>query len=492
MSFRKREYLAGKVAELARAEPSSRLPSIRTLAGSMGASPVTMNRVLKELAQAGVVKTVPGRDGYFPAGYAPAPRRGAAAAPSVPGGRIADLILGDVLRGLLPASGPLPTIKELCHRYGCHYSTLRRALEDLERRGVLTRYRKRYFYRPPVTKSPAGSNVYLLGTRRILHASTLHVYSLVNGIERTLEHAGWSRLRHVIPPRFGDPLVMPDPAVVSAVIFHVETGRSVDLSGLGNVPRVALSPGGLSEAGRRAVERTSPGCFVVESDNRAAGRAAAIMLAELGHRRIAYIHDLDPGAQAWVKLRAEGLAEVFSPGGAPDGRTMTIERAPPAMPKTGGDDALVRLGRAINAARRAARSADPHFPYEILQETFRSPHDLQMILLRGKKMGHHFRRLLDSGGSTAWVCANDMMAVLAMAFLKRNGVSVPEQISVMGFDNTLASWQLGITSYDFAYDRMGHLAAQAVINPSVVRRRFGRHAAIQGAIIPRESVGRPR
>jgi LacI family transcriptional regulator len=105
-------------------------------------------------------------------------------------------------------------------------------------------------------------------------------------------------------------------------------------------------------------------------------------------------------------------------------------------------------------------------------------------------MEKHFRRLLHSGGPTAWVCANDMTAVLALAFLKRNGVAVPERVSVMGFDNTLASWQLGITSYDFAYDRMGHLAARAVINPSLVGRRFGHHAAIEGSIIPRGSVGR--
>jgi DNA-binding transcriptional regulator YhcF (GntR family) len=65
-----------------------------------------------------------------------------------------------------------------------------------------------------------------------------------------------------------------------------------------------------------------------------------------------------------------------------------------------------------------------------------------------------FRGILQRSTSTAWVCSEEKTALAAVAFLRRQGVKVPEDISVMGFDNWREAYELQLTSYDFNMDGM--------------------------------------
>ena len=61
------------------------------------------------------------------------------------------------------------------------------------------------------------------------------------------------------------------------------------------------------------------------------------------------------------------------------------------------------------------------------------------------------------------VCANDNMAIGAMKAFKENGVRVPEDIGICGFDNTEMAKVMGLTTVDIPNYERGYLAAQYLI-----------------------------
>lgn len=76
------------------------------------------------------------------------------------------------------------------------------------------------------------------------------------------------------------------------------------------------------------------------------------------------------------------------------------------------------------------------------------------------------QRLLEGGDRpTAILASNDRSAVGAMKAIREAGLSVPDDVSVVGFDNTpdAAYAHPALTTVDQSIDRMGHIAAQMLI-----------------------------
>lgn len=66
-----------------------------------------------------------------------------------------------------------------------------------------------------------------------------------------------------------------------------------------------------------------------------------------------------------------------------------------------------------------------------------------------EKMRPLFDEALRDNSITAWVMANDFTATIAMDYLKDQGAVVPDDVSVVSFDNTLDAMEYQLTSYDF-------------------------------------------
>lgn len=133
----------------------------------------------------------------------------------------------------------------------------------------------------------------------------------------------------------------------------------------------------------RRIDGMEDACF--SADHVAAGALAARTLFELGHRRIGVIS---------------------GPGTAPD----NVERI------QGFLDELVRLGI-------------PRVQVPLVRGDFSTPGGMaatQSLLLRDIEL-------------TAIFCANDLMAFGTLAYLRDHGISVPDQISVIGYDDIDAS-----------------------------------------------------
>lgn len=61
------------------------------------------------------------------------------------------------------------------------------------------------------------------------------------------------------------------------------------------------------------------------------------------------------------------------------------------------------------------------------------------------------------------VCANDNMAIGAMKALRQEGLKIPDDIAVTGFDGTEMSELMGLTTVDIPDYERGYLAAQFLL-----------------------------
>lgn len=212
-----------------------------------------------------------------------------------------------------------------------------------------------------------------------------------------------------------------------------------------------------------------------------AGRDVARYLLDLGHCGIAWISPFH--GSTWSQRRLAGLegvcasavpvasVRVFAWDGAwnpsqynPDPETVRALTAP----------VHEHVGR-------------------ILSERVSAIDESVEALLRDKAVLADVERLcsgaLADRALTAWVAANDDIALLAAAWLRERGVEAGRDLSLVGFDNTLRAQEAGLTSYGFAEEELAVAMLGYIASPS--RWRTGGSVAIDGALVARQST-RPR
>ena len=98
-----------------------------------------------------------------------------------------------------------------------------------------------------------------------------------------------------------------------------------------------------------------------------------------------------------------------------------------------------------------------------------------------------------AGRPTAVLCANDEMAFGAVQSLHRHGLSVPEDVSIVGFDdlNMAAFYNPPLTSVHIPRHEIGRRAAEALIQ-LLTGRAVAREVILPTRLIIRESTAPPR
>ena len=149
----------------------------------------------------------------------------------------------------------------------------------------------------------------------------------------------------------------------------------------------------------------------ISLDNERGGFEATRTLLEMGHRRIAYIS----GPLDWVDAgaRLEGHRRALAAYGQEFDDRLLVESN---FKEFGGSEAMSRL------------------------------------LQRGRSF-------------SAVVCANDEMAAGAMDAIRARGLSIPEDVSIVGFDNAPLSRYLypKLTTINYPIAEMGRMAARWVL-----------------------------
>jgi DNA-binding LacI/PurR family transcriptional regulator len=178
-------------------------------------------------------------------------------------------------------------------------------------------------------------------------------------------------------------------------------------------------------------------CDSVTDDDYAGGRLAAQHLASLGHTRIVHI-DGGPGA-----------------GAAPR--------------RAGFESAIAELGLRDHCA--------------VVEGSFTEEGGIRAT-----------QRILSSGPKpTAIFAANDLAAVGAISVLESAGLSVPADVSVMGYDNSYLARlrHVSLTSIDQSAPELGRLAIERLLERIEGGRTEAIHDVLEPALVIRESTAPP-
>jgi DNA-binding LacI/PurR family transcriptional regulator len=113
--------------------------------------------------------------------------------------------------------------------------------------------------------------------------------------------------------------------------------------------------------------------------------------------------------------------------------------------------------------------------------------------IAGRYMAPLFMAALGCSTATAWVGANDGVAWMALSFLRSKGVAVPQQISVMGFDDELGTALNQLTSYNFNRQGCVRRMIDYVLHPGLsVSFRNTNITDVEGYIVERRTTAKAR
>ena len=101
------------------------------------------------------------------------------------------------------------------------------------------------------------------------------------------------------------------------------------------------------------------------------------------------------------------------------------------------------------------------------------------------------KNLLGKNASfTALVCANDEMASGAMTYAREHNFALPEDLSIIGFDNIIFSRHIypKLTTIDNPVYEMGHMAAKLVLKNVYQQKGISIDYFFEPAVISRDSI----
>jgi LacI family transcriptional regulator len=176
----------------------------------------------------------------------------------------------------------------------------------------------------------------------------------------------------------------------------------------------------------------------VAVDDVAGGRLAAQHLLELGHRRIAFMGD--PNAATPVHDRFNGVLA--------------------AVEDTGADLEVLTCALTLEA---------------------------------GREMGEAIARRTPSQRPTAVIAAIDIVAIGALYALEQQGVSVPTDLSLVGYDDIPFNSEMNgpLTTIRRPHHEMGVAAAELLLAAVAGRKIDERHLVFEPTLIVRRSTAKP-
>lgn len=100
------------------------------------------------------------------------------------------------------------------------------------------------------------------------------------------------------------------------------------------------------------------------------------------------------------------------------------------------------------------------------------------------------REILINSGISAIFVTTDMTAIYLLDFYKRNGIKVPEEISIIGFDNIFFSNLVNpkLTTIEYNYNLAARLASENLIYKIEKGRYKNKEIIIEPKLIKRDSV----
>ena len=321
--------------------------------------------------------------------------------------RIVSWVQTEIENGALSRGDKLPSENELMERFRVSRQTVRRAMEELTEKGVVEGRRGSGTYVTVNTRRYAAGKEIRIAVM-LTYVDTYIFPSIIKGIESVLSSEGCTLQ-----------IAMTDNAVEKERMLLKEFIHTQSVDGIIAETVKSALPNPNMELYREIENMGIPVLFVnsyykeldiphISMDDRKAGYLAAKHLAECGHTRIGGIFKADDGQG---HLRYAGYTDAL----------MEQEI------KIRGDQVIWI--------------------------------DSEELRTMGEESAKFLKRLK---GCTACVCYNDETAYKIVEIFRKAGHRVPEDLSVVGFDNSgLAKFcPVQLTSVENPVEKLGRTAAE--------------------------------
>jgi DNA-binding LacI/PurR family transcriptional regulator/DNA-binding transcriptional regulator YhcF (GntR family) len=477
----------------------SRLPSTDDLARRYHISRATMTKAIALLRRQGLVACLRGRGIYRIDAREDAAPQAADAGRS--GDRLYDHLKTAIAEGTYPSGGPLPKFDHLVHAERVSRITVTATMRRLDGDRLIHKLGKRWIVGPAVQGAAAGLRGALSPAILVFVPTETDWYSLFNLLHNmsfalpfssellkqgvriivaqrevssavaSTAHMGIEQVREQINRlgnRYCGALVFDRfPAVEN---FNAAMGT---LSCRGARPVVYFDAANAGGRCTRSTMRCSEQYFRLHLDERAAVKAAMQSLRDAGHSRIGFplmmpqwgwpadrlslaravAAEIDPSIRIFSTIHGEPFWSLLEEG-YPDRFANFRQRT----------EEFLQSAPAPGAAKRL-RS----FQARLMDQT------------------PSMKKLLDNS-ITAMISMNDRMAHEHYLWFKAAGIDVPRRMSMVAFDNLPESVVMPISTVDFGFARLGHLAAHILLGDSPIKA--GADGAIPGicTLVDRGSI----
>jgi DNA-binding LacI/PurR family transcriptional regulator len=481
-----------------------RLPTLAGLAASAGVSRAAMSRATQRMAAEGKL-TVRRRLGIV-AGKPATAENGRPARQPEKWQRLKGQLEYDLYDGAYYDAGVLPAAKVLQEHYGVDFRTLRKALQALLRERVLRLHKRAYRVARPEDQNSGNAVVFV--TPQELRETRYRSFPDSGDLIRLLESECGRRKLQFRPQAVSDWEAfrrgLRTQQVLGGLCYHTaQYGREVydEFAGL-KIPVALFDNYNHAQRVLPAEYLSRNRMRVIQFDEVFAGNEVGRFLLRLGHRRIAFI---SPFHGDWVyPIRCESVRRAFEPAG-PGNRLELVgvnnlreglqRRATEALERRrqqsgGGDSGLYRELLAMGLDEGTDEILRG-WAAESVSWNVNAEHVFSAVLHR--ELQPLFEQALRLSGVTAWVCANDGVAIHALRFLRHRKVPVPETLSVVGFDNTGDASYNSLTSYDFDVSAAALKMLDHILRPEAAQ--FGalqRVVNSEGMVIARGTSGPAR
>jgi DNA-binding transcriptional regulator YhcF (GntR family)/DNA-binding LacI/PurR family transcriptional regulator len=496
---------------------SIQLPSIRVLAQSAGVSFVTMWKALKKLLKQGILQS--GKNGTYKINkdhtantednqqiYLSEQDELINAGPWQ-NQNVADKLFKDIVSGKYTCGEKLPSCKELQQNYKVSFTTLKKALNKLINEEIIEP-RSNGYYLPPLTGSTSHARLVVIGCG--WEDGKILVDYQDKNYFRTLESECIRmnlQLDVVVYYRSNERLQFVNTAsqsiydlserTIIGYIFIVANLESTPEEVLERLVGLHRNVAVLNVVGGWKIPRCAQGnrfvqIFTATASTVPAKRVALYLLGK-GHKYIAFFSPFHKAL--WSQRRLDTIIEIYKRAGFTNGvKSFVYDTYAYQWDYLKNQDHYEDIRSLIDQYTKWRKDTHAEFfnkfgnlGYSIVK------YITEWNCASGEifeKMKPLFDRALENKSLTVWVMANDFAATIAIDYLKEKNIRIPEDLSIISFDNTLDSMEYHLTSYDFNNQGIISMMLRYIIAPQTIKpaARRGGFIEVDGTLVERRST----
>jgi DNA-binding LacI/PurR family transcriptional regulator len=386
---------------------------------------------------------------------------------------LVNVLQKELVQGIWPWNEALPLIKELSARWNCHPQTVRKVLQTLIQKQLLKKQGRLHY--PSKPKSGSGQSdqpvILCIGAaspdghfrldsdRESDFWRELSSQAALAGL--ALRRLGWQGQKIKIDRDVIGVVTttwhFPDPMAVCREVSKA------------NIPVCVWIEEHILDAPHKFPKLF----FHDQGYSTLVGSSMGDYLLKLGHKKLAFLSPWH--ASKWSKNRFQGVL-------------LECE-------KQGAELVLCKLDyesewdHLIPATTHPKMSTE--FPIGDLDAFMEGSGERTIHWLKQELGWNRIRIAMEpilqealQSGATAWLGANDFVALHARVWLNAKGIQTPEHISIAGFDDSVEALRSDLTSYRFTCETM----ARAMITQIVTGSSASKITRHQGVVVPRHTT----